>query len=286
MEKLIVDLENCYGIKLLKHVFSTFNGKAFLIYAPNGSMKTSFAKVFDDISNNKKPSDTLFPNRPSKFVVTDEENNSISPEKIFVVKPFSEDFVSAKTATLLVNQDLRQQYTSVVNNLNQQAERIFFKLSDVALMKKGVQREISSAFGYEENQSLNLLEHLATRLSTDNNPRVEKYIYREIFNEKVLSFISSPEIVQQLREYVNRYNELIDNSFYFRKGLFDHNNANNVGKSLAQNGFFVANHSIRLSSQDFSKVDVSSQSELENVINSEKTKNIKRSRFIEKIRIN
>jgi len=41
MINLNIDLENCYGIKKLQEQFDFSNGKAYAIYAPNGSMKGS-----------------------------------------------------------------------------------------------------------------------------------------------------------------------------------------------------------------------------------------------------
>ena len=42
MDRVKVDLENCYGIKALKHEFDFDKMAAFAIYAPNGAMKSSF----------------------------------------------------------------------------------------------------------------------------------------------------------------------------------------------------------------------------------------------------
>ena len=57
--KMTVDLKNCYGIKALYHEFDFNTGNAFLIYAPNGSMKTSLARVFNDINTNALNNGTL-----------------------------------------------------------------------------------------------------------------------------------------------------------------------------------------------------------------------------------
>ena len=46
MNRVTVDLKNCYGIKKLKHAFDFTQQKAYAIYAPNGSMKSSFAEAF------------------------------------------------------------------------------------------------------------------------------------------------------------------------------------------------------------------------------------------------
>lgn len=55
IETLSVDFRNCYGIGSLVHDFNFNNGvKAQLIYAPNGSMKTSFAKTMRYLSEQSK----------------------------------------------------------------------------------------------------------------------------------------------------------------------------------------------------------------------------------------
>ncbi|MBR8784437.1 hypothetical protein IX308_000608 [Porphyromonas levii] len=55
IETLSVDFRNCYGIGSLVHYFKFNKGvKAQLIYAPNGSMKTSFAKTMRYLSEQSK----------------------------------------------------------------------------------------------------------------------------------------------------------------------------------------------------------------------------------------
>ncbi|WP_157887311.1 hypothetical protein [Campylobacter pinnipediorum] len=51
MKKLKIYLENCYGIKKLETEFDFTKKNTYSIYAPNGTMKTSFAKTFKDLSN-------------------------------------------------------------------------------------------------------------------------------------------------------------------------------------------------------------------------------------------
>ena len=52
MQKLSVNLENCFGIGKLNHEFDFSKSNSSLIYAPNGTMKTSFARTFDLLSKN------------------------------------------------------------------------------------------------------------------------------------------------------------------------------------------------------------------------------------------
>ena len=55
---------NCHGIKKFKEKFSfkednTKNTNISLIYAPNGTMKTSFAKTLRDLGNDIKPKNII-----------------------------------------------------------------------------------------------------------------------------------------------------------------------------------------------------------------------------------
>jgi hypothetical protein len=80
MRRLKIDFEYCYGIRKLEYEFY-FRNRTFAIYAPNGVMKTSFAKVFQDFSNNEASKDLAFPNRNDKvikFLETKDFKSSIS----------------------------------------------------------------------------------------------------------------------------------------------------------------------------------------------------------------
>ena len=59
MTQVTVQLENCYGIKSLVHMFDFYQSKVFAIYAPNGSMKTSLAQTFKDIAAGKESEDRI-----------------------------------------------------------------------------------------------------------------------------------------------------------------------------------------------------------------------------------
>lgn len=61
MNKLNVELENCYGIKKLQAQLDFSQNKAYAIYAPNGAMKTSLAQTFKDIASGTASKDRIFP---------------------------------------------------------------------------------------------------------------------------------------------------------------------------------------------------------------------------------
>jgi hypothetical protein len=53
MDQVTIDLQNCYGIKALKHDFDFSHTHAHAIYAPYGAMKSSLAQTFKDASEGK-----------------------------------------------------------------------------------------------------------------------------------------------------------------------------------------------------------------------------------------
>ncbi len=270
--KLSVNLENCYGIKKLQHTFDFNNGNAFLIYAQNGSMKTSFAKVFKDISQSVSSQDILFPNRPTTCTIIDDAGSKLESEHIFVVNPYEEDFTSERIATLLVNKDLKREYELVHASIESAKMALFLNIGEMAGLKKNIEQEIAISFKKNVNDIYTLLDKLESTTNSKQYPEFADIAYHEIFNEKVENFLESPGIDTLLSEYIKKYNELIDNSMYFRKGIFNHNNANTISKSLKDNGFFIANHSLTLSDPKAGKKEISNQRDFDTVISAEKNR--------------
>ena len=63
--------ENCYGIKefdMGTGIDFSRSNKA-LIYAPNGVMKTSFTKVFEDLSKGEASKDRIFPAAKTSYSI-------------------------------------------------------------------------------------------------------------------------------------------------------------------------------------------------------------------------
>ena len=56
MKTLEIDMENCFGISKFEHKFDFADDTCVLIYAPNGMMKSSFARTFECISKDDKKS--------------------------------------------------------------------------------------------------------------------------------------------------------------------------------------------------------------------------------------
>lgn len=109
MNRITIDLENCYGIRKLRHEFDFTARKAYAIYAANGSMKSSLAQTFKDIADGKKSVDRIFPTRATTRKITDENGAELPKESVLVLQPYDEFFGhTEKTSTLLVNNKLRR----------------------------------------------------------------------------------------------------------------------------------------------------------------------------------
>ncbi len=244
MQRIKINLENCYGIKKLNHEFN-FRNKTFAIYAPNGVMKTSFAKTMDDISKGKEPSDLAFPKRVTVCEALIDEQ-PINPKNIFVIEPYNANYKSEKIATLLANKDLQEQYNTIHKDIDK---------AKLAFVKK--LKQLSGVTGRTENLIEGTIEQIFGVSFYDVITNLEEQIkespklpfheiqYKIIFSDKVRDFLDTKDFKQSLANYIKKYDELIDKSPYLRKD-FKFHQAEEVQKQLFSNNFFKGQHSVNL----------------------------------------
>lgn len=269
MNKLNIELENCYGIKKLEYTFD-FTGKStYSIYAPNGIMKTSFANTFMDLSNGVEPKDLIFKERKSKGIINDENNAEISSEQVFVIVPYNKDFKSNKISTLLVNKELKINYEQIHFNIDEKKELLIKKLKPLAGLKANIEEAFSNDFTHSPKEFFKSILRVKAEVLDKTEPELENIVYQKIFSDKVVVFLQTKDFKTKLSEYIDKYNELIDSSTYFKKGVFNHNNASTIAKNLKDNGFFQANHSVSLRAKEKERV-ITTEAELEEVIKQEK----------------
>jgi hypothetical protein len=123
MNKLSVKFEHCYGIKKVEYNFDFTQKPTYVVYAPNGVMKTSFAKTFKDFSDNKESGDSIFKDRPCERTITDENNNAVNPDNVFVISSYEETYYSKKMSTLLVKNELKEKYDEIHAEIDEKEER-------------------------------------------------------------------------------------------------------------------------------------------------------------------
>lgn len=270
MKKLKVDLEHCYGIKKLSHIFDFSKRNIIAIYASNGAMKSSFAQTFLDVINGKKSADRIFTGRQNKRVIEDESGTSISPDEIFVIRPYDESLEhTEKTSTLLVDIKLKQEYEQLYSEIEIAKASLIKALKVSSKSKKDIEKEISLVFTKGENNFYVALQRIQLELETENNSMFSAIEYDKIFDERVIELLKNTDIKNAIEDYIKRFNDLLDQSPYFKRNAFNYYNASNISKQLTEHKFFEAKHSINLNSGD--RLEIKSSSELDDLIQQEKS---------------
>lgn len=272
MKKLSVYLEYCYGIKKLEHNFDFTQSKTYSIYAANGSMKTSFAKTFSDLSKGLESKDEMFPGRATVRRISDENNMEIKTTSVFVIEPNNDRYSSDKTSTLLVNKILKEQYDDIWLDIKNLEAELIKELKKPSGMRKEkeISDEVSKTIMSTEGKFLDAIQRVEKEVTDGKDPVFNEADYKILFNDKVINFLEDKEVQSDLNEYIGRYNELVEQSKYFRKGIFNHTNASTIAKTLVSNGFFNASHTISLSDEtNATKNEITSEKDLENVIEQE-----------------
>jgi hypothetical protein len=143
--KISIDLENCYGIKSLKHEFDFTNCNTFLIYASNGAMKTSLAKVFDDLSKSETPSDKIYPNRTTTCNVSDDNGIPLNPLHIFVTFNYDGEYNPREFPHYLLIRNYEMNMKPFIKTLI--IQRIFYYLRRRYIWdKRNVESHLLDAF--------------------------------------------------------------------------------------------------------------------------------------------
>ena len=244
-------MANCYGIKQLEYVFDFEKYKNYLIYASNGMMKTSFTKTFSALRAGKKPSDEVYGKKTTCDVFNDDD--PILGENIFVINSYEDEYISPNSAKLMVHRELRQKYDDAIQNVNSAQNILWTALQAFFLDSVDFSAELSCLFSCAPVDVLEQIKKQIERGLLDEDSFELDFLklkYADAFNSNVEAFVKEPKNIAQITEYENRYNELLEKSPIFKRGVFSHNNADIVTESLNSNGFFGANHSLVLHGVD------------------------------------
>lgn len=271
MEKLDLRFENCHGIRDLQASFEFSDvDNAVALYAPNGTMKTSFARTFSDHSQGTESSDRMFPNRTTRREISDETSNSVDGDNIVVVLSYDEDLgPTENTSTLLVNAALRKEYEGIQKGLAEARDELAEALKIQAKTKQSVVETVSQVFTQTDDQFFLALGRIKMELESQKEAPFADVPYDIVLNPTIDALLRTSSIQGALADYVTRLNELLDQSSFFNRETFTLYNASNVTKSLGDNGFFAASHSILLKGNDDQETEVSSSDDLQTLIDSE-----------------
>ena len=277
IQKVEINFEHCYGIHRLCSDFDFSKSNMQLIYAPNGTMKTSFAKTFKDMSDPRgktKPHDQLDETlQPTyKVMVKDDSGNErdITPDEIKVIKSYDESAFKSEEAilTLLANKEIRQQYVEIFKELDDEKKSALSPLKRIT-GSSNYEQEIIDSFSDPGTKKRSIFEVLATIIDdVKQSNSTFDFVYNHIFDPKgkVRDFLS--ENYNLLKKYSDKYNELLSSSQFFSNNgerAFGTIEASALCNSIKGDEYFQSGH--KLSLKDGTLVD--SAEKLSEVIDNE-----------------
>lgn len=252
MNKLNIDLTNCFGIDSLKYEFDFEKGNVFSIYARNGLMKTSFAKTFQLIQQGKKDSisDAIFNEQGSAIVQVD--GQELNKERIFVIKSYESAYES-DISSLLIKGDIQTQLQDVfkirAKLLKALEKDSGLKIKKTSLGKTVYELEptIIKDFDFAEKDILSNLEKLALY-----EPEIEcgGIPYSAIFDETVLKKIKDSKFQDGIHDFITSSNEVYSSFEYLEKGNLTLPKLKDLKKALIKDAFFVKQNKVVLSGQE------------------------------------
>jgi hypothetical protein len=281
MNILEIQLQNCFGIGKLDHKFEfgQLGTNSFLIYAPNGTMKTSFAKTLDLVAKNdtkSMPCDMVYNNRTTSHAITC-DGNVIDAASILVVNAEDNNYDSSnKISSFIASNDLKKKYDDIYSELEIQKGEYIKRLKQVS-QSTDCESEFINA--YSQSPKDTFYELLLTiSKSLLSKPNRYSFRYNDIFDKKgnVKKFLDKNQ--KLLSDYVTKYDELLTKSKFFKSSAnsFGTYQANELLKSTEDNSYFEAGHKFTLSDnaeiKSASELKQLLQDEITSIVNDEKLK--------------
>lgn len=239
MKELKLDLEYCHGINKFNYTFN-FNSD-YLIYAPNGSMKTSFSKTLREYKEGIDSSDVYFPKRTSIRNIKIEDDSQLDTNSLVVIDSDDYEIANDKMTSLLVNPSLKKEYDQVYSSL----EKSY----------KDINKKIKSLSGVELQTSLfdlktsNLNDIQTDYLNPDNaNEKFKDIKYNKLFTDDNLKILEQKDVVESVDNYIKTCNDMIENNDIFVKDVFELYNLKAVIKNLDSNNYFKPGHLLKFRS--------------------------------------
>lgn len=249
MNKLLIELNDCYGIRTLSEELDftqpaglSWPTKSYAIYAPNGCMKSSLAKTLDQISKGDDPREERY-NRRSAWRV-EADGRELDPESIYVLKADIDLKADIPAVTnLLVKPDQKQRYDALVIDLDKKRQKALNGLNKASgIVKKKIEEQLPSIF-----QSPDFLSAITIGLDEEPDASLGVYSYATIFEDKALAVIQSDDFREKASEFNERYDELfqLENTIY-SKQEFNPARAEAAFESLKKEGYFKTGHRVYL----------------------------------------
>lgn len=252
MNKLNINLTNCFGIEALSREFDFSTGNAFSIYARNGLMKTSFANTFQLIQNGDidKIGDKIFGYQGNAVVQID--GNPIAQDQVFVIKSYESSYES-DISSLLIKGDIQERLqetfaarTQLLRAL-ENASGLKVKKTTQGKVVYELEPQIIKDFSFDESSillNLNSLDNYSPEI------RFDDVKYTSIFDPAVLKKIRDRKFQQGISSFTSASDEIYESFGYLEKGRLTLPKLKDLKKSLEKDSFFVKDNQITLSGED------------------------------------
>lgn len=252
MNKLNINLTNCFGIEALSHEFDFSTGNAISIYARNGLMKTSFANTFQLIQNGDidKIGDKIFGYQGNAVVQID--GNPIAQDQVFVIKSYEGSYES-DISSLLIKGDIQERLqetfaarTQLLRAL-ENASGLKVKKTTQGKVVYELEPQIIKDFSFDESSILLNLNSLG---NYSPEIRFDDVKYTSIFDPAVLKKIRDQKFQQGISSFTSASDEIYESFGYLEKGRLTLPKLKDLKKSLEKDSFFVKDNQITLSGED------------------------------------
>ena len=268
--KIKLDIKNCYGIgSLVEELeYKEDKGNTAVVYAPNGTMKTSLTKTFKRLIAGKEPCDELYTSRVSSASIT-VDGTAIDKNNTYVFENDEADG-SKQISTFLANAELKGEYDAIYQQLDGAKKALKKKVKQIA-KSSDCEEEIVAAFKQNEEDSffdclLEIKAQLDGELASLEN---YDFKFNDVFEKsgKVKDFIRENQ--DTIQRYFEKYTELIQGSHFFSSGAkFGTSQANSLLKSVGDNRYFLAGHKFELGGEEQPR-SIASKKDMEGVIQAE-----------------
>ena len=253
MKHVKINFENCFGIKKFSKDLDFTQHRSILIYAPNGTMKTSFSNTMQLLSQGKanKINDRIHPEKTTVCDVKDENGTGIAPKDIYVANADEDVNSEERFSSFLADAALKARYDAIYAALVQ-SENAFMTSLKQQSKSDNCKDEFVEVFSLNKDVPDSFLQCLyRLKEQLDNEHEVFDFKYNNIFDagSKVKDVVDKYK--DALVDYFNRYSELLTDSSLFSSSVdgksFGSYQANELIKATKDDTFFKASHHFTLS---------------------------------------
>ena len=146
-DKLHINIENCYGIAKLDDVLilktKDDGPRMVIIYAPNGTMKSSLAKVFKKIGKGEVIENNIWGDEPSLEITCDGTPIQETGLTVEVFDPLKDEEQTRVDTILVSDEYLRQKYADISkNNIDLVLPAVFERCPPIIERGYGMETEL------------------------------------------------------------------------------------------------------------------------------------------------